>query len=165
MEKIIYTLAVAAIGGYIGIKIKMPAGALIGAMIAVAVFNIQTGKGDVPSQFRVIAQVAVGAMIGLNFTMDTVTGLKNLVVPALVLVIGLTAFSLFLGFILSKVTGLDLVTALFSSAPGGLTDMTLISDAYGADTPKVALLHLVRLLTVISVLPLVIGWFTRLLVK
>lgn len=165
MEKIIYTLAAAAVGSYIGLKLKMPAGALIGAMIAVAIFNIQTGKGEIPNQFRLAAQIVVGAMIGLNFTMDTVTGLKNLIAPALLLVIGLTAFSLFLGFLISKLTGLDPVTALFSCAPGGLTDMTLISEAYSADTPKVALLHLVRLLTVITVMPLVIGWFAKLLAK
>jgi len=161
LDKIVYTLAVAFIGGYVGIKLKIPAGAFIGAMFSVAIFNICLGKAEIPSNLKLVAQVVMGGIVGLNFTADTMSGLKNLIAPALILMIGLMVYSIFLGFVISKLTGLDLMTALFSSAPGGLTDMTIISDAYGAETPKVALLHLVRLITVISVLPFVLGWFSR----
>lgn len=161
MEKIFYTLIVAGIGGLIGIKLKVPAGAFVGAMLAVAAFNISTGRGHIPPNFKLVAQMVVGGIIGLNFTLESVKGLKDLIFPALVLMFGLMAFSILLGFIISKTTGLDLTTALFSSAPGGLADMTIISEAYGAETPKVALLHLVRLVTVITILPLVIRLFTR----
>ncbi|SKC84791.1 AbrB family transcriptional regulator [Maledivibacter halophilus] len=161
MDKIIYTLLIAGAGGYIGIKLKVPAGALIGAMFFVAIYNVYTGQGNIPKNFKLAAQIVVGGMIGLNFTMDTVQGLKKLIIPALMLVIGLTLFSISLGFIISKLTGLDLITALFSCSPGGLTDMTIISEAYGAQTHKVALLHLIRLITVITVLPLVIKLFSQ----
>lgn len=157
MEKIIYTLIIAGLGGLIGIKLKIPGGALLGAMFLVALYNIRTGKGDMPRNFKLIAQIIVGAMIGLNFSMDTIYGLKDLVFPASILVLGLTTFSLALGFIIHKTTGLDLVTSLFSTSPGGLTDMTIISEAYGADTPKVAILHSLRLITVITILPIVFG--------
>ena len=161
LEKIVYTLAVAFIGGYVGIKLKIPAGAFIGAMFSVAIFNICLGKAEIPSNLKLVAQVVMGGIVGLNFTAATMSGLKNLIAPALILMVGLMVYSVFLGFVISKLTGLDLMTALFSSAPGGLTDMTIISDAYGAETPKVALLHLVRLITVISVLPFILGWFSR----
>lgn len=161
MDKIFYTLLAAGCGGFIGMKLKIPAGALIGAMIFVAIYNIYTGHGTIPSKFNLVAQIVVGGMIGLNFTMDTVMGLKKLIVPALILVLGLTLFSICLGFAISKFTGLDLTTALFSCSPGGLTDMALISEAYGAETPKVVSLHLMRLITVITVLPLVIKLFTK----
>lgn len=82
MEKIIYTLIVAGIGGYIGIKIKMPAGAFVGAMFAVAIFNMTTGKGDLPIQFKTIAQIVVGGMIGLNFGTDKIASFKGLLLPS-----------------------------------------------------------------------------------
>ncbi len=154
---ILITLMVAFAGGLIGIKLKIPAGALVGAMLAVAVMKIGTGRGDIPYSYKILAQIVVGGMLGLNFSIDTVKGLKELIFPAMIVVIGLTLFSVILGFVLSRLTGMDLITALFSVSPGGLTDMTLISGAYGADTPTVALLHLMRLLTVITVLPTVIG--------
>lgn len=43
--------------------------------------------------------------------------------------------------------------------------MTLISEAYGADITKVALLHLMRLVTVITIMPLAIKVFTNIIYK
>lgn len=154
---ILITLFIAFVGGTIAMRLKVPAGALVGAMVAVAIYNVFTSQGNVPKNFKVIAQIVVGGMIGLNFTKESVMGLKDLVFPAVIVVIGLTILSLTLGFIIHKLTGLDLVTALFSSAPGGITDMTLMSEAYGAETHKVALLHLMRLITVITIYPIAIN--------
>ena len=65
---IISTLLIAAAGGLIGIRLKIPAGALIGAMLAVAAFKIGTGKGELPITFRLGAQIVVGGMIGLDLS-------------------------------------------------------------------------------------------------
>ncbi len=169
MDKIIYTLIIGAIGGYLGIKLKIPAGAMIGSMIAVAIYNVFSKNGYVPSNFKLVAQIVIGAIIGLNFTMDSILELKNLIIPSIILVIGLTFFSLLLGLIIFKLTGsslfkmdgLDLPTALFSAAPGGLTDMVIMSESFGAQTHIVALLHLIRLTTVLTVLPLAIKFLTE----
>lgn len=154
---ILITLCIAFVGGTMAMKLKVPAGALVGAMVAVAIYNVLTSQGNVPKNFKVVAQIVVGGMIGLNFTKESVMGLKELVFPAVIVVIGLTILSLTLGLIIHKLTGLDLVTSLFSSAPGGITDMTLMSEAYGAETHKVALLHLMRLITVITIYPIAIN--------
>lgn len=163
MEKIIVTIIIGAIGGLIGVKLKIPAGAMIGSMLFVAVYNIYTAKGYIPPNFKILAQILVGGIIGLNFTMDTIKGLKELILPALLLSFGLIIAGLTLGIVIHKITGLDINTALFSSSPGGLTDMTLISDSFGADSPKVAILQLVRLIMVLSVMPtaikLISSWF------
>lgn len=160
MERIVYTLLIGAAGGYLGIKLKIPAGAMIGAMIFVGVFNVFTGEGEIPPNFKLVAQIVIGSMIGLNFTMESIKGLKDLVLPAIVLVIGLTALSIGLGLIIHKFTGVDLPTALFSASPGGIADMTIMSESFGAQTHIVALLHLVRLTTVLTVLPIVIKVLT-----
>jgi membrane AbrB-like protein len=163
MEKIIYTLIIAGIGGFIGFKFKIPAGALIGAMILVAIYNIFLGKGKMPADFKIIAQVIVGALIGLNFTRESISGLKELIGPALIIVAGLMISCVIIGILVAKFAGVDLVTALFSSAPGGLTDLALISEAYGADMSKVALLGLARMVSVVTALPLIIRLLTRFL--
>lgn len=165
LDKIFYTLLIAALGGFIGIKAKIPAGALVGAMISVAIYNIYTGRGEIPYNFKLLSQIVVGGMIGLNFTMDSIQQIKKIIIPSIILVIGLTLFSLILGLLIHKITGVDLITALFSSAPGGITDMTLISEAYGADITKVALLHLMRLVTVITIMPLAIKLFSNIILK
>ena len=53
MQRIIFTLIVGIIGGYIGIKLKIPAGAMIGSMMVVTglwkkpgVFNLEEMDPD-----------------------------------------------------------------------------------------------------------------------
>lgn len=160
MQKIVLTLIMGLIGGYVGIKLKIPAGAMIGSMIFVGGYNVFTSNGYMPTNFKLVAQIVIGCTVGLNFTMDSVLGLKKIIIPSIILVIGLTTLSIVLGYIIHKVTGIDLATALFSSSPGGLTDMTIMSESFGAQTHIVALLHLIRLTTVLTILPAVIKVLT-----
>ncbi|MDY0236955.1 MAG: AbrB family transcriptional regulator [Gudongella sp.] len=161
MGKIIMTLFVAAVGGLVGIKLKIPAGALVFSMLAVAIYNIYTANAFIPYNFRVMAQIVVGGMIGLRFTKETMVEIKEILIPSIVIILVLTVFSLFLAFVLHKTTGMDIVTALFSTAPGGLTDMSLISDSYGADSPKVAVIHTLRIVLVVTFVPIIIKFITR----
>ncbi|MGE5550899.1 MAG: AbrB family transcriptional regulator [Bacteroidota bacterium] len=165
MLKPVYTLAVAAVGGLIGVKLKLPAGALIGAMLAVGVYNLLSNQADMPSELRVGIQIAAGAMIGARVTRDTLMGLKEMLVPAIIMVAAVLAINFLVGYIIFKTSRLDLATSLYASAPGGMTEMTLAADAMGADAPKVAILQLIRLLCVLSFLPflqkLVIGFLAR----
>lgn len=160
MGKIVMTLIVGIIGGYVGVKLNIPAGAMIGSMIFVGIYNVVSSKAHMPTNFKLVAQVVIGCTVGLNFTKESILGLKDLIIPSIILVIGLTTLSIILGYIIHKTTGLDLPTALFSSAPGGLADMTIMSEAFGAQTHIVALLHLIRLTTVLTVLPAVIKILT-----
>lgn len=161
--RFIMTLLVGAAGGIIGMKLKLPAGALFGAMVATAVYNLLSGKGYVPPQANTVLQIVIGATIGLNFTMDTLKGLGSIFFSALVMVVGLLAFSLALGWIIHRFTGMDLITALFSASPGGLANIVLISDAYGAQAHVVALLHTLRLISVVVFMPIIVKFISRFL--
>ena len=160
MDKVVITLIIGLIGGYVGIKLNIPAGAMIGSMIFVGLYNVLSNKAQMPMNLKFIAQIIIGCAVGLNFTKDSILGLRNIILPSIILVIGLTTLSIILGYMIHKFTGLDLQTALFSSAPGGLADMTIMSEAFGAQTHIVALLHLIRLTTVLTVLPAVIKVLT-----
>lgn len=48
---------------------------------------------------------------------------------------------------------LDLLTALFSAAPAGIVDMTLASVSFHADSAKVALLRMIRLISALALTP------------
>ncbi len=156
MDKLFPTLLFAAIGGILGDKIKLPAGALIGAMVAVGAYNIFGNQAYMPPQFRLGIQILAGAMIGLQINQETLSGLKMLLVPALIMIVSVMAICFTAGFLMYKFTGLDLTTALFASAPGGMTEMSLAADSLGANAPQVALLQLIRLLSVIIILPFLV---------
>jgi membrane AbrB-like protein len=163
ISSFITTLLVAAVGGIIGIKLKLPAGALFGAMVATAVYNLLTNKGYVPPQANTVLQIVIGASIGLNFNTETIKGLGSIFGAAVIMVVGLMVFSLLLGLVISKVTGIDLITALFSASPGGLANIVLISDAYGAQAHVVALLHTLRLVTVVVFMPIIVKFISKFL--
>lgn len=162
MEKIIFTLMLAVAGGLIGLRLKLPAGALLGAMVAVSVANLAFGYvGQIPPNFRTAAQMVVGGILGLSINRETVAALRNMLLPAVVLVVVMIGLSLVAGYILHRVTGMDLPTALFSSSPGGMTEMTLTSMSFGANTPTVALLQLLRMISIVSIMPLVLRFVLR----
>jgi len=147
------TLVVALVGGFIGYRLKIPAGAFIGAMVASALFNIAFARGYLPFNFRLVAQMVVGGYIGLNFSRESIVQIKSSLFPIIFMVIGLFLFSIVLGIIIHKVTDIDLITAMLGSSPGGLTEMSIIADSYGADISTVATMHLIRIMSVVLFLP------------
>lgn len=77
------------------------------------------------------------------------------------IVVGIAVFSFILldlvaAAIVAKTTGMDIVTALFSCAPGGLTDMSLIAEEMGAHSLKVAGIHTIRLVAIVALYPIII---------
>jgi uncharacterized membrane protein AbrB (regulator of aidB expression) len=73
--------------------------------------------------------------------------------------------SLATGFILNKFCKLDIYTAFCSSAAGGMPELSLLAISMGGDGPKVAVLHLIRLITVVSAMPILIRVLDKLLNK
>ena len=93
----IITLSVAALGSFVAQKIKMPAGAMMGAMISVAFFNFIFGKGFFPEELRTVVQVFSGAMIGCKVAKKDVVELKYIVIPTVILLIFMIAMNIALG--------------------------------------------------------------------
>lgn len=153
MTEIIITLIVGIIGGCIALRLKVPAGAMVGSMLTVAAFSVTTGDAFVPQNIKIFTQIAAGAFIGAGIRRKDVIDMKLIIKPAVFMISTMIILDLLMGYLIYKITGLDLVTALFAAAPAGIVDMTLISDDLGADTSKVAILHLIRLFTVLLFFP------------
>ncbi len=163
LGRFITTMLIGTLGGILGHKLKIPAGALFGAMLFTAVYNLISNAGYVPPQINTILQIVIGTTIGLNFNMANVKGLGSVLVSAVIMVAGLMVFSLLLGWIISKTSGMDLLTALFSSSPGGLSNIVIISDAYGAEAHIVALMHTLRIICVVVLMPIIVKFISRFL--
>lgn len=147
-------IVVALAGGVCGVKLKVPAGALIGSMLSVACLNVVTGSHTAfPFYVRVLTQIATGAFVGAKISKSDIRALRAIMVPVLIQTTCMLGFGIAAGCLLAGYTKLDFVTALFSAAPAGVADMTLASMAFHADSAKVALLQVVRLISVLSVMP------------
>ena len=68
MFNLLITLLIGYIFGYLALKAKIPAGAMIGAMFSVAIFNIITGEAHLTSNIKILIQISAGAFIGTGIT-------------------------------------------------------------------------------------------------
>ncbi len=149
------SLATAFGGGVTFVMLGIPAGAILGSIFAIALLNLATNSAVYPAPLRPMVQVFAGCYIGSKVTIQTVMQGSVLLLPALILLLELFVMAFLTAFVLYKVCRLNWATAIFSATPGGITEMALISDELGLETPKIVLMHTFRILAVLGVLPLI----------
>ena len=148
---------IALLGGFLLYYLKVPAGFMVGSMIAVGVFSMSGFKiVPLPTQVRTAAYIGIGVLIGQYFTREALMSIIE-IYPVVLLLTGLMLLSCAaLAVIISRVMGWRLSTCLLATAPGGLITLTAIAEDMDADPLKVSLLHMARLITIKLTLPLVI---------
>lgn len=153
MTNLVLTVLIAASGSWLFYRLKIPAGALIGAIIFSATFNIFTDMGAFPAFMKTALQAIAGAFIGQRVTRKDLGELKQTLRAGILMFICMTVYTLLVGKLLSAVTELDLPTALVSAMPAGLSDTAIISGDLGADSTQTTVIHTVRTLFAILLLP------------
>lgn len=159
---LLFTLLAAFCGGWILLKIKVPGGMLVGAILGAAALNITAGSAVMTTEAKVFAQIAAGAFIGCTVRKEDIREMRRLLKPAVITLSCMLLLNLAVGFAIYAVgDGLDLVTALFCAVPGGISDIPIIAADLGASAPQVAVMQFVRLLVGIGIFPGLIRWTTR----
>lgn len=155
------TLAVAACGGLLGRKLNIPAGTFLGALFLTILFNVFLNQAWLPGDVRPWLQMLSGILLGSGISRRDVRELKHLIVPALVMTIDMILINVVFGYLMFRLSNLDLATALLATAPGGMTDMALIAAELGGEMVPVTLLHLARLLVIFALLPFIFARLNR----
>lgn len=147
------TMAAALLGGLLFQKIRVPAGLLLGAVVAVAALNIASGKANVWPQARVLSQIISGAYLGGMITKDELRLLPRITGPFVVIFFGFLALNIGAALLISNLTQLSLISCLFSAMPGGISDAPLIAMDMGADVAAVTILQFIRVIFGLGCLP------------
>jgi hypothetical protein len=92
-------------------------------------------------------------VIGAAFGSDMIAPLKAALLPMAGLVAVIIGVGLFLGWLLNRLTGLDLATSIISAVPGGLPAMTAMAEDVDADATVVTAIHFSRLTTILVAIP------------
>ena len=150
---LILTLIIAILGGYLASKKKVPAAYMLGALFLVAIFNVLFNRAFFPTYFKFITQIATGTFIGSKFRSEDIKMLKKVIIPGMTMVVLMITFSFILSYLMSTFLGIDNLTSFFATAPGGIMDISLIAYDFKANTSQVALLQLIRLISVIAFVP------------
>ncbi|MFZ7103838.1 MAG: AbrB family transcriptional regulator [Peptococcaceae bacterium] len=82
--KLVLAIIVGGFGAFVAVKAKLPAGVFLGPVIFVGTYKIFSGLLiDRPVWFRVGIQIAIGIILGSNFSQVCLKILYKLIKPAL----------------------------------------------------------------------------------
>jgi membrane AbrB-like protein len=141
-------------GGLLALRTGIPAAPLAGALLGAGLLSL-SGRLEAaswPPGTRTALEIGIGTVIGTSLTATALSELRQLWKPAILITLTLVVAGLLVGFFCSRLLGLDPLVALLGAAPGGISGMSLAGDEFGVGAP-VAVLHAVRLITVLLVLP------------
>lgn len=141
----ILTLMVAVIGAFIATKLKWPAASMIGALLCVSLFNILTQAAVIPVEFKILTQMIAGIFIGCRISRSDLLQLKKMMKSVVIVLFILMGCCLLMGYGIYLISGVNLPTGLLATAPGGLVDITLISEDLGANSATVSVFQITRL--------------------
>ena len=149
-------LIIGTLGGLLGAKLKIPAGALIGAMLAVICFKLLARVDwTVPKIFTFVLQVFLGIMVGATFQPEMLKVMGRVIVPVVTSTLFLVGTGLLLSFVFTRLGLLDMGTAYLGTSPGAMSALLVLALESGKDAAVVTCFHFFRVVFIIVTLPIV----------
>jgi membrane AbrB-like protein len=162
MEFLLF-FALCFIGGWLGLVLRLPAGALIGPLLLVGLFKLTNVLviSEIPMLILWASQASLGLFIGLMFSREILKFPKKMLVAVLLIGISSIFTSFLVGFFVYKTTNLSLIDAIISVVPGGLAEMLAFSNEINADTQSIAIFQLLRVVLLMLIVPNLITWIYK----
>ena len=139
---------IAGAGLLLAKKFKVPTAALIGPIMATALFSVvfQVELQKAPPILMNIAQMNIGLYMGCMLDKERLYRTRMLLPYAVVGTLLIIGGSVVVAELLSRYYGIPLVTAFLAMAPGGVAEMCLAGMSMGADVSLILTYQIVRLL-------------------
>ena len=144
-------VAVAIGSGWIGMKLKLPASWLLGAILGVAVVTASGSvEGQIPYALMAVAQVIVGISLGSKFKREQLRKLPNAIVAGGTALITIIVIMATLGILFSMFLPMSEGTMVLAFSIGGMAEMVLTARSLELDMAMVAAFQTVRAILVNS---------------
>ncbi len=146
--------ACAVLGVQLAKRARLPAAPVFGPLILSGAAHI-LGWVTVPPPTLVViaAQIVVGTIIGSRFIGATLAEVGRDLALGAVATLVMLVMAVAAAFALTLLVDVPLAQAFLAYAPGGLTEMSLMTLAVGQDAAFVSVTHIVRITLVIGVAP------------
>ena len=149
-------LVIGLAGGLVGEKLKIPAGALVGSMVAVILFKMFAQVSwPVPRSFNFVLQVFLGVMVAASFHPAMLESFSKIAVPVVVSTVVLVAAGVALSLIFTRLGLLDFPTAYLGTSPGGMGALIVLALDSNASPTIVTCFHFFRVVFIILTAPFV----------
>jgi membrane AbrB-like protein len=155
MNSSLVALAACTAGGALAHLLGAPVPWLLGSLVAMSALELGGAPVGAPRAGRQIGQVIIGLGIGLYFSPPVVRQVSTAVWLMLAAGAGSIAIGLAAARLFRKFAAVDPTTAFFAAVPGGMAEMSILGDKFGAAGAPVALAQSVRVATVVVLVPAV----------
>lgn len=137
-------------------RLNFPAGALIGAMVAIAALKLLGNETpSMPGAIRIVALIIIGWDLGSRFDKQLLSTLSNNIAPLVLVIACFLVTGWALAWMLWKFGVMDPVTAVLATSPGGLVQMGALTSETQANAALVVGFHLLRIVAVLLSAPLI----------
>ncbi|OEH85293.1 hypothetical protein BHU72_04150 [Desulfuribacillus stibiiarsenatis] len=155
LRQVITTISIASLGGvtfyYLSLPLTWILGPLSFLLITKAVFHYAF---EWPSILRNFSFIILGYYLGASFRASDIETLLYQVPSMLFITFILILLGAMFAYIISKLTNISFDSLLIGSIPGGLSQMVYIcTDFKHLDANVIALMHMLRLLLVVFIVP------------
>ena len=156
-----FYLGVGTLGGFCGSKLKIPAGTLVGAMLAVILTKmVLKSYWEIPKEFTFVIQILLGVMVGTTYNPAIVKVLSKIVIPVVLSTVVLIGIGIILSLIFTKLGFLDIGTAYLGTSPGAMSALIPLAFDSQADATLVVCFHFFRVVFIVLTAPIIFKVFS-----
>ena len=155
LVRIVESLLIGAVGGFLFDAARFPAGWLAGSMVFAAVASLAGRPIYVPSLLARVCSIALGMTIGGVVTPETLRGMSTWPLSIAMVSVSVGAATLATVTYLTRVHGWNTLTAIFAGTPGGLAQVMALAAEEGRDCDirGVAIVQTLRVVILTVVVP------------
>ena len=151
------TLSAALCGGMLCRTAGLPLPFILGPMAAAAVVANLFAPMRHGKLVRRSGQLFVGASAGALLGPDGLAQILDLLRVMLAIAVTSIGFGFMLAVPTARIAGIDRLSALLSCLPAGMAEMATLARDLGGNEQAVAIIHTLRVIMVLAVIPLLLG--------
>lgn len=151
------TIAGAVGGAFLFRALDLPLAYILGALVGSALVTNIAGPMNGGRYMRRAGQLFVGASVGGILTADVVAELGRLFPLMLAVAIAANLAGALLAIPISRIAGVSRLTGLLSCLPAGMAEMATVARDLGAHEQTVAIIHTLRVILILTLIPLWLG--------
>jgi membrane AbrB-like protein len=136
-------------------QLGIPGGPVVGAMLGTGLYQVLAPvRANSPLGLDIAVQIAAGITIGLSFNRELLQVAKAALPWAFGSALMFIVVAVAMALMVTRFAGVNLATALFGLAPGGIASMGVMAQAEGGKPAIVGLFHTVRVILTFVLVPL-----------
>lgn len=150
----------ALLAGWVAKRLRIPGGAIVGALVATATVSVLAGDLMIGETARFVIFVGVGTMIGGRVDRPSVRALPTAALPSLLAAVLIIAAGIGVALLL-RVIGWGFDGDVLATSPGALSVLAAAALENDLDAVTVSLYHVLRIVLILLTLPLLVALLPR----